>query len=174
MSSPRLRRLQSDYEDIRARFDGHPVIRAEALGTVPPERYRLTYQVPSLRLNAENKPIVHNTTVVDMELPSGYPREKPRAVAHGAVFHPNFGDYVCIADFWSPAQKLSDIVIEIGEMLQWQKYNIQSPLNAVAADWAVKHTAELPIGRHELSQATVEIDLQLRPQAQEEGARNGE
>jgi hypothetical protein len=37
-------------------------------------------------------------------------------------------------------------------MLQWQKYNIRSPLNAVAADWAVKHRDELPVGDNDLSQ----------------------
>jgi ubiquitin-protein ligase len=89
-------------------------------------------------------------TVVDFQLPSNYPKEKPRAIAHEVVFHPNFGDYVCIADFWSPAQSLVDIVLEVGEMLQWQKYNILSPLNAIAADWAVTKRESLPVGRVDL------------------------
>jgi ubiquitin-protein ligase len=92
-----------------------------------------------------------NVTVVDFVLPINYPREKPHAVALEKVFHPNFGEYVCIADFWSPAQKLADIILDVGEMLQWQKYNIKSPLNAVAADWAVKHKDELPVGDKNLS-----------------------
>jgi ubiquitin-protein ligase len=84
----------------------------------------------------------------------GYPKEKPHAVSHEQIFHPNFGDYICIADFWSPAQTLAEIVLDIGEMLQWQKYNIQSPLNAIAADWAVKNGSELPVGRINLSSST--------------------
>ncbi len=165
MTSPRLRRLESDYELLRSRFDGHPNILVEALGTVPPENYRVTYQVPSLRLDQSNVPTVVNTTVVDFELPMGYPREKPLAVSHGTVFHPNFGEYVCIADFWSPAQSLADIVIEVGEMLQWQKYNIQSPLNAIAADWAVKHAHELPIGHAQLDAGTGLIDIRITGEA---------
>lgn len=163
MTSPRLRRLQSDYEQIRNRFDGHPAVRVDALGTVPPERYRVTYEVPSLRLDDRNRPIVVHTTVVDIELPSTYPREKPRAVAHGSVFHPNFGEYVCIADFWSPAQSLADIITEIGQMLQWQLYNVQSPLNAVAADWAVKHVSELPVGNIEMRSDGPAFELSLKP-----------
>jgi ubiquitin-protein ligase len=161
MTSPRIRRLSNDYELLRSRFDGHSNISVEPLGTVPPERYRVTYRVPSLRLDASNVPTVSSVTVVDFELPNSYPREKPLAVAHGAVFHPNFGEYVCIADFWSPAQSLADIILEVGQMLQWQKYNIQSPLNAVAADWAVKHSAELPIGTQDLSRGTSTIELKL-------------
>ena len=152
MTSPRLRRLANDYQDLRLRFDGHPFIQVQPVGTVPAEKYRVVYKVPSLRLNPSNQPIVMNVTVVDFVLPTNYPREKPHAVALEQVFHPNFGEYVCIADFWSPAQKLGDIILDVGEMLQWQKYNIRSPLNAVAADWAVKHRDELPVGDNDLSQ----------------------
>lgn len=154
MSSPRQIRLEKDYEKIRIRFDGHPSISIQPLGTAPPERYRVIYRVPSLRLDSNNRPMVSQLTVVDFELPSGYPREKPRAVAAERVFHPNFGDYVCIADFWSPAQSIADIILEVGEMLQWQKYNILSPLNAVAADWAAKHKEDLPVGRIDLYRTT--------------------
>ncbi len=161
MTSPRLRRLANDYELLRSRFDGHEFITVEPLGSVPPEGYRVTYRVPSLRLDESNVPTVSSVTVVDFELPSGYPREKPHAASHGAVFHPNFGEYVCIADFWSPAQSLADIVMDVGLMLQWQKYNVQSPLNAVAADWAVKHRDELPVGTIDLSSGTQAIEITL-------------
>jgi ubiquitin-protein ligase len=161
VTSPRLRRLANDYELLRSRFDGHEFITVEPLGSVPPEGYRVTYRVPSLRLDESNVPTVSSVTVVDFELPSGYPREKPHAASHGAVFHPNFGEYVCIADFWSPAQSLADIVMDVGLMLQWQKYNVQSPLNAVAADWAVKHRDELPVGTIDLSSGTQAIEITL-------------
>ena len=151
MPSPRLKRLANDYQDLRLRFDGHPFIQVQPVGTVPAEKYRVVYKVPSLRLNPSNQPIVMNVTVVDFVLPINYPREKPHAVALEKVFHPNFGEYVCIADFWSPAQQLADIILDVGEMLQWQKYNIKSPLNAVAADWAVKHKDELPVGDKNLT-----------------------
>ncbi len=151
MISPRLRRLESDYQSIRNKFDGHPQIRVHPMGVTPPERYRVVYQVPSLRLDPQNRPIITNVTVVDFELPAGYPKDKPRAVAAEPVFHPNFGDYICIADFWTPSQSLSDIILEVGEMLQWQKYNILSPLNAVAADWVSSQRENLPVGRIDLA-----------------------
>jgi len=168
MASPRLTRLSHDYEQLRLQFDGNPYIQVQALGPVPPERYRVTFNVPSLRLNASRQPIVNQTTVVDIELPMGYPKEKPHAVAHGNVFHPNFGDYVCIADFWSPAQSLADIVIDIGNMLQWQKYNIQSPLNAIAADWAVKNAESIPVGTIDLHRVTSTVTITINsPQSQD-------
>lgn len=146
MTSPRIRRLENEYENIRLRFDGNTHISVHPMGVTPPEKYRVVYRLPSLRLDPQNRPIITQLTVVDFELPAAFPKEKPRAVAAEKVFHPNFSDYVCIADFWSPAQSLADIILEVGEMLQWQKYNILSPLNAVAADWAVKHKENLPVG----------------------------
>jgi ubiquitin-protein ligase len=162
MTSPRLKRLANDYQDLRLRFDGHPFIQIQALGPVPAERYRVVYKVPSLRLNPSNQPIMMNVTVVDFMLPANYPKEKPHAVALEPVFHPNFGEYVCIADFWSPAQKLADIILDVGEMLQWQKYNIKSPLNAVAADWAVKHKDELPVGDKNLNLGTQSVSVTIK------------
>lgn len=162
--NPRQRRLESDYQLLRQKFDGHPNITVVAIGTTPPEKYQVTYNLPSLRLDPSNRPIVSNTTVVQFELGINYPREKPHAVAFETVFHPNFADYVCIADFWSPAQSLADIVLEVGDMLQWQKYNIQSPLNAPAADWAVKHRDELPIGNVDIHRSSATLKIALRPQ----------
>lgn len=163
MSSPRLRRLAADYEQLRARFDGHPAVRVEALGTVPPEKYRITYNVPSLRLDDRNRPVVVHSTVIDLELPIDYPRAKPHAVAHGKVFHPNFGEYVCIADFWTPAQSLADIVSQMGQMLQWQTYNVQSPLNAVAADWVASRGNEVPVGGIDMYSQGPSLELKITP-----------
>ena len=161
MTSPRLMRLAKDYETLRLRFDAHPFIDVQPLGPAPHERYRVLYRLPSLRLNANNMPTVVNQTVVDFELPATYPKDKPRAVATERVFHPNFGDWVCIADFWSPAQSLADIVLEVGEMLQWQKYNIQSPLSATAADWAVKNAHQLPVGDINLPSHTTTPEIRI-------------
>lgn len=171
MLSPRQTRLNNEYEALRARFDGHPYVIVQPIGTLPPEHYRVIYKVPSLRLDASNRPIISEQTVVDFKLPLNYPREKPHAVALERVFHPNFGDYVCIADFWSPSQKLVDIILDVGEMLQWQKYNIQSPLDAVAADWANKHINDLPVGNVDLEKhsKTPEVVLSLPKESDKNG-----
>jgi len=79
-------------------------------------------------------------------LPPEYPREKPYLTTNYPVFHPNFGAYVCIADFWSPSQSLVDILVEVGDMLQWRLFNVKSPLNAVAARWSEENGWQLPVG----------------------------
>jgi len=150
LPSPRLARLTNDYNQLRLRFDGHPYIHLTPIGAMPPEKYQIIYDVPTLRLDEQNRPVVISRTIVTLNLPLGYPKEKPHAVSHEPIFHPNFGDYICIADFWSPAQSLADIVLDIGQMLQWQKYNVQSPLNAIAADWAVRNPNDIPVGNYDV------------------------
>ena len=159
--NPRQRRLESDYRELRARFDGDPHVRITAVGPMPPEEYVIVYRVASLRVDGAGSPARIDTTVVTLTLPMGYPREKPHAVTADPVFHPNFGDYVCIADFWAPGQSLGDIVASIGDMLQYKKYNIRSPLNAIAAEWANSNAHSLPLGTVTLGEMAVPVDIVL-------------
>jgi len=167
--NPRLRRLESDYNELRRRFDGDSRLTVTPVGPYPPERYQVIYRVPSLCLDAANQPRRTDQTVVMITLPAGYPREKPHAETFDPVFHPNFGAYVCIADFWAPGQSLGDVIVSIGEMLQFRKYNIRSPLNAVAAEWANAHAAELPLSTIDLGVAPADVNVRISSTPGNEG-----
>jgi ubiquitin-protein ligase len=124
--SPRLRRLTADADQLRHDFAGHPHIRVTAIGPEPSEQYRIEYQLRGVTLApGSSQPSFGELFAVVLTLPATYPRSKPLVVTESLVFHPNFGsragDEVCIADYWSPAQTLSDIVVQIGEMLQYQE-----------------------------------------------------
>ena len=159
--NPRLRRLSADHESLVVAYAGHPAVRIATIGPLPPERYRIAYSVPSLTLSADRRPTRTSQTVVDVYLPPAYPREKPYLTTLTPVFHPNFGAHVCIADFWSPSQSLLDIVVQVGDMLQWRTYNVRSPLNAVAANWARGNAHQLPVGNVDIT--PLPDDIQLGP-----------
>ncbi|MBJ7469891.1 MAG: hypothetical protein JHD16_01250 [Solirubrobacteraceae bacterium] len=151
----------ADFEAIRAELAGHPHVRVEPLGGMPPERYRITYLLKSLRIEGD-QPFVAEEHIVDLQLPLGYPREQPIAVPKSDVFHPNVDPTkYCIADYWSAGQPLTDIIVKMGEMLQFRVYNVGSPLNAVAARWVAEHEELLPIGDVDLG--TADFDIELRP-----------
>lgn len=155
----------ADFEAIRAELAGHPHIRVEPIGAMPPERYRITYTLKSLRLDGD-QPFVADEHVVDLQLPLGYPREQPIAVPRSEVFHPNVDKTkYCIADYWSAGQPLTDILLKMGEMLQFRVYNVKSPLNAVAARWVDEHESILPIGDVELG--TADFEIEIRPTSAE-------
>jgi ubiquitin-protein ligase len=143
---PRARRLSADYAALAAAFAGHPAVTITPVPPTPPERYRVVYNVPALALAPDRRPHRVHQTIVDIFLPPEYPREKPYLTTSYPVFHPNFGAHVCIADYWSPSQSLVDIVVEVGDMLQWRVFNVRSPLNAVAANWSAENAWQLPVG----------------------------
>lgn len=157
--TPRQRRLQADYERMSAAFAGHPHVRVQPLGPLPPERYQIVCNVPGLRLDPDKRVVRVYQHVVDLYLPAGYPREKPYATTAAPVFHPNFGAHVCIADFWSPSQSLVDVVVQIADMLQYRLYNVRSPLNAVAAKWVTENMHQVPVGNVDTLPAVAQVTL---------------
>jgi ubiquitin-protein ligase len=160
--NPRQKRLDNEYRELRSSFDADPLVEIIAIGPVPAEKYRIVYKVPSLRLNGKGQPIKVDATVVEIELPQGYPKIPPvaRTIAGDVVFHPNFNaTKICLADHWAPSTQLVDLIKEIGEMLQWQKFNIRSPLNAQAAQWSQEHKSEIPLATHKIGAGKITVKL---------------
>lgn len=156
--SARLRRLFADYEKVRTEFAGHKYITVTPISGNPPEKYQVTYRLKGLRWdNGQNRPIVVSHHVAEIVLQQGYPREKPQCRLLTEIWHPNFGPYICIGDHWAAGETLVDIIIQIGEMIQYKSYNPKSPLNGLAARWAHENQPYFPVGNVDLYQAEPEI-----------------
>ncbi len=150
--NPRLRRLRADEVMLRQTFGSHPHITVTSAGGDPPTTYGVDFDgVPGVTLpEGTAQPQYATCHRATVELVATYPRDKPYCTIDTPLFHPNFGprpgDEICIGDFWSAGQTVVDIVIKIGQMIQYQVYNVRSPLNAVAARWAAQHPDVLPVG----------------------------
>lgn len=144
-SQVRLRRLQADYEAVRALVHRHPRVEIEGVSGNPPERYRLLLKVRSLRQRGEDIEYAHEHRL-EVRLPFGYPRDAPVCRMLTPVFHPNIAPHVvCIGDHWTAAESLATMIQRVGEMLAFQSYNIKSPLNGEAARWAEENLRKLPV-----------------------------
>jgi len=158
--NPRILRLNADYEKMRTEFLGHKYVKVEPVGPIPPERYIVTYRVPGIRWDtASNRPFVVNEHIAEIYLHSDYPREKPKCVLKTPIWHPNFGSYICIGDHWAAGETLVDIIVQIGDMIQYKSYNPKSPLNGAAARWAVENRHMFPVGRVDILQAEPDVDF---------------
>lgn len=51
---------------------------------------------------------------------------------------------------WSPAITLDIICLELGEMIQYKRYNPDDPLNHEAAEWSRVHKDQLPVDNRNL------------------------
>jgi ubiquitin-protein ligase len=177
MSNFRLRRLQSDYEAVKRLVNLHPKIEVEGVSGNPPDRYRLVMRVRSLREQGERVDLAREHRL-EITLPKGYPRDAPVCRMLTPVFHPNIAPHtVCIGDHWSAAERLDEMIQRVGEMLGFQSYNVQSPLNGQAARWVEEHMHRLPIEKEEFfidlsSAAHRDLDTADRAQCSNCGAKD--
>jgi len=161
--NPRQRRLIADSQGLRTEFAGHRYVTVTPVGFDPAEEYRVVFRVRGVILGPSGQPAYSDHHEASIRLPSGYPRTKPVATMLTPIFHPNFGpalgDEICIGDYWSPTQSLSDIVVTIGELIQYQRYNTRSPLNAAAARWAAENEHIFPVGTVGLFQSEPDVTV---------------
>jgi LSD1 subclass zinc finger protein len=147
MSTVRLRRLQADYEKMRAFLQRQPRIRLIQTQGSPPERYQLEFQIRGLREVDEKLQAVANH-MVEIALPLSYPRLPPQCRMLTPVFHPNIAPHaICIGDHWNAGEPLWSMVARIGEMIAYQSYNTKSPLNGEAARWVESNQDKLPLDK---------------------------
>ena len=155
MLSPRIRRLKLDYDTLIQRFANWPVIQVSGTAGMPPEVYRITFQIKGLYVSPTGEIQERDTHQLEINLSLGYPRRAPQGRMMAPVFHPNFDEgSVCIGDFWAASEGLDDLIVRVGRMIAYQEYNTKSPLNGLAAKWAAQHPELLPIDSRNIAPPT--------------------
>ncbi len=152
MSSPRVRRLESDYDRISTRFEGWPLIQVELADGQPPDMYRIWYNIKGLFAAADGRILEREEHVLEIRLGLEYPRRAPQLRLLTPLFHPNFNNTdVCAQDIYAASEGLDDLIVRIGRMIAYQEYNTKSPLNGIAARWAAENSHRLPVDGRELA-----------------------
>ncbi len=147
--SPRLRRLWSDYMNLRELVSLGDLIEMAPAGD-PPDRYRFRYRCKTLAPpEKRGSPRIIQSSVYDIYLHRDYPQKPPMAIWRTPIFHPNIlpperGGTVCFGG-WSPGETLADLVLRIGEMIQYKNYDLDDALNLQAVKWVRKHRGQFPI-----------------------------
>lgn len=143
----RMRRIASDYEQIKKNFSNHKNIVVEPIGEEPVEKYRVTYYVNGIYLLEDGRIETLGKHIVIITLHAEYPRYKPICTIATPIWHPNFRDgQICIGDIWGAGESLCDIIVNIGDMIQYKSWNSFSPLSADAAEWAIANKHLFPVG----------------------------
>lgn len=163
----RQRRLISDWEQVKKDFGGHKNIIINPIGEEPFEKYNVIFFVNGISILPDGTIEMSGRHEVEIILHAEYPRYKPICKIKTSIWHPNFRDgEICIGDIWGAGESLSDIIINIGDMIQYKSWNAFSPLSAKAAEWAIENKHLFPVGNIELRKAdfsdykdNVEIDL---------------
>jgi ubiquitin-protein ligase len=147
----RTRRLLADAEMVRQAFRHFNLIRVHPTEGNPPEVYSIEYHVAGLMRAADGTPIPRSHHRVEIQLTSEYPIQGPKCKMQTPIFHPNIEPAaICVGDYWTPSEKLVDVIIRIGEMITFQAYNLKAPLDGEAAMWADQNAHRLPIDDRDL------------------------
>lgn len=142
----RARRLKAEAEQIAKVFKSFPPISVAQVVGNPPESYRILYRIRGLQRGPNRQPVFRTEHMAEFVLTRDYPRVGPKCTMLTPVFHPNIEPAtICVGDHWTAGQRLVDIIIRVGEMIAFQSYNIQSPLDGEAAMWADLNREKLPI-----------------------------
>lgn len=148
----RMQRLEQEYEQLNALHQRNGLICVLAAEGLPPEHYIIRFRCRGIaEIDIQGKPKITQDHRVELILTVDYPRIRPLMRWMTPIFHPNFdgAGNVCIKE-WYPQQTLADLCEVLGEMVQYKNYNTTSPLNMIAAMWAIKHRAELPVDNRSL------------------------
>ena len=65
----------------------------------------------------------------------------------------------CVLVIIGQGETLWDVIVQIGEMIQYQNYNPKSPLDARAAKWARANEHLFPVGKVDLYQPDPEVEI---------------
>lgn len=162
--SPRMRRLRADHQRMMELDSRSDLIDVKVVGPTPPERYIVTYHVPSVvGIDKKGEPKLAKKHQVEIYLHSDYPHRWPGLKWLTPIWHPNISHAngsVCIdAAWWGAARSLDRLVIMMGEMLQWKNFHDDPtkppfPWDHEAAAWSReyrrKHPNVFPTDKREL------------------------
>jgi ubiquitin-protein ligase len=139
--------LRAEYDRVRALHDSGGLIQIETAFGDPPDRYLIRYTCRGIAHVIGNQPFYSNLHRMALVLTNTYPTEQPQMEWLTPIFHPNIsanGEAVCIGK-WYPAKTLDQLLIMIGEMIQYKNYASHDPLHLEASLWAMAHKQFFPV-----------------------------
>jgi len=149
MDDPKTRRIDNDYKRLVEINKKSSLIYVEPLSE-DRTYYRVTYRCKGLMKSFPSGQIIEtNYHSMEIYLHREYPRRPPRLIWLTDIFHPNILSHlenggVCIGK-WTPMEKLDELVIRIGEMIQYKSYNVNDALNEEAKTWARDNLSRFPV-----------------------------
>ncbi|RMH01314.1 MAG: hypothetical protein D6706_02045 [Chloroflexi bacterium] len=150
-------RLRNDYARIQELVERSEFIHVVATEGNPPERYRIRFTCQGVeRLRSNGRPVLREHHEVTIYLHAEYPLKQPQLKWLTPIFHPNIHvtGAVCIGAWW-PAKTLDELLLTLGEMIQYKNYDPKDPMNSRAAAWALQNRHLFPIDKRELKGKSV-------------------
>ena len=159
----RAEQLQSDYKRVSRLFKSHPYISIKETFGSPPDKYHILYRIDGLQ-KVKNTIETKNEHEVEIVLPQKYPAAEPVCTRISPIFHPNIApEIIDIKGIWAGDATLADLIVQLGRMIAYQKYDTANPLNSEAAKWADRNKELLPLSKVDLNYLETGSDFDDAP-----------
>lgn len=157
-------RLRNDYQRLRELVNRSELIHIMASEGDPPERYLIRFTCKGIdRLDNSNRPVLRDLHEVSIYLHAEYPLKQPQLKWQTPIFHPNIHvtGAVCIGAWW-PAKTLDELLLTLGEMVQYKNLGPKDPMNSKAAAWALRNRHLFPIDPRPLKGESLANQIVIR------------
>lgn len=145
-------RLRNDYKLVRELVNRSDLIEVVATESDPPDKYRVRFTCRGVEgIHPNGDPIYRNSHEVTIYLHAEYPLKQPQLKWQTPIFHPNIHitGAVCIGAWW-PAKTLDELLLTLGEMVQYKNFEPRDPMNSKAAAWAMRRKNFFPVDNRPL------------------------
>lgn len=145
-------RLRNDHQRIRDLVNRSEFINVVTTEGEPPEKYLIRFTCRGVeKVSPSGKAVYRDLHEVSVYLHSEYPLKQPQLKWLTPIFHPNIHitGAVCIGAWW-PAKTLDELLLTLGEMIQYKNFDPQDPMNSRAATWAQRNKGMFPVDAREL------------------------
>jgi hypothetical protein len=148
--SPRYRRLSSDEKSLQQLQATSTILDYTVPGRTfggPPEVYLVNFRGRGLsRPEGSLETVIREHHQVLIRLGAAYPRQMPELFWKTPIFHPNISSngIVCLGGYsthWVPSLRLDQLCEMLWDMIRYENYDVESPYNREAAQWARTQTA---------------------------------
>lgn len=164
-------RMKNDFEEMLKLQGDSSIVAFQVTGN-PPSRYILTFHCPGIRMDGNGKPTIIQEHHCEIALGAQYPSQAPDVTWQSPIFHPNIKlQAVCHSGQWAPSWSLAEFVSELADMARYVKYNLQSPLDTKAADWARRNLNLFPLDIRPIRDRASRVVIKVTPRA--ESAQDG-
>ena len=139
--SPRVRRLRTDLKSLETLKADSTILQFEPHGN-PPGQYKVRFIGKGFARSRDGaRVVIQDVHEVYIRLGASYPRVMPEMQWKTPIFHPNISGSgaVCLGGYgtyWVPSLNLDELCEMLWEMIRYANFDVTSPYNREAADWA--------------------------------------
>ncbi len=156
--------LERNYEMGMALARDSDLLELRPMGGTPPRRYLAEYSCKGLVRDARGDIVEASRFLVGIFFPDEYMRvADPYTVLSWLepveIFHSNVKPPLICLDL-APGKPLVALLHGCYEVITWQLYATDSPLNEEAAQWGRHNADRLPVDRRPLKRRTIDVRVE--------------